>query len=367
MKLSPFVVLALISPASGSALAQAPANPPAPPPAAAAPAADPAEAAKLDIEETTHDFGRIGEGSVVKHSIKITNAGKKELDILELRPSCGCVHPTIRDKKKKFAPGESGFIDIEWEPNSKEGDKEYYVFLRTNDPTRPADFKLTVKAHTLAFVFSDASEGVNITGDRGSKLSKNIKIRGRAADFKATYGSVTCDAPVDMKIVGEPHEVTINGEKLRECDAVITVSDKAAPGRYTGEIFVRHNDARAKMLQIPFTMEVFGQLKVDPSTLNAGETTAGKPVGGTVVVKNSKGTPFKVLSAKYSPERVNAYAMDVTVEPGDKPDAWNIKVSGTAPVRRGRINGEIIVTTDLAEESTIRIPVFINVISSTIK
>ena len=359
-----FLSLAVVM-AAGSAWSQV--TPPPGPASDVKPASAPKDGtAKMDLDELVHDFGRIGEGSVVKHSIKFTNSGNAELVISELKPSCGCVQPTLRDKKRKYAPGESGYIDISWEPNSKEGDKEYYVFLRSNDPAKQsADFKLTVKAHTLAFVFSDSTDGVNLSGEHGQKLTKTLKIRGRAEDFKATYASITSEmeGKVDIKIVGEPRTIDLNGEKIREYDAVITASERLSPGRYTGQIYVRHSDKRAKMLEIPLTVDVQGVITSTPGTINAGDVVSGGMLSGSTEIKNSKGKAFKVVSAKFVPARITTFNMNVTTEPGATPDSWKVNIKGVAPSKHGRVDGEVVVTTDLPEEETVRIPVTMMVTS----
>jgi hypothetical protein len=59
-------------------------------------------------DNTTHDFGRIKQGTPVTHEFKFTNSGKTPLVITNVQASCGCTTPDW--SKEPVMPGGQGFI-----------------------------------------------------------------------------------------------------------------------------------------------------------------------------------------------------------------------------------------------------------------
>ncbi len=59
-------------------------------------------------DSTTHDFGKIKQGTPVTHEFKFTNTGKAPLIITNVQATCGCTTPNWT--KEEVMPGGSGFI-----------------------------------------------------------------------------------------------------------------------------------------------------------------------------------------------------------------------------------------------------------------
>jgi hypothetical protein len=76
-------------------------------PPAAAPAPK-AEAAVLEWDSQSHDFGKIKQGTPVTHEFKFTNKGKGTLVITNVTASCGCTTPAW--SKDPVPPGQQGFV-----------------------------------------------------------------------------------------------------------------------------------------------------------------------------------------------------------------------------------------------------------------
>lgn len=67
--------------------------------------------AELNVEISTHDFGKVNKGETVKHTFRVQNTGSKELNIRKIISSCGC---TIADfNYNPIAPGEYGKVTVE--------------------------------------------------------------------------------------------------------------------------------------------------------------------------------------------------------------------------------------------------------------
>ncbi|MCE7865142.1 MAG: DUF1573 domain-containing protein [Bacteroidetes bacterium CHB5] len=67
-----------------------------------------ADVAVFTWDNTTHDFGKVKQGTPVTHEFKFTNTGKVPLVITNVQASCGCTTPAWT--KEPVMPGGQGFI-----------------------------------------------------------------------------------------------------------------------------------------------------------------------------------------------------------------------------------------------------------------
>lgn len=89
----------------------------------------------IEFKETSHNFGKIIEGSKVDYTFSFTNKGKKTLEIKDVRTSCGCTAALISEKS--IAPGKSGTIKIEFDSADRMGKQSKTIVVVSNDPGEP--------------------------------------------------------------------------------------------------------------------------------------------------------------------------------------------------------------------------------------
>jgi len=83
------------------------------------------------MTEMSFDFEEIKEGSVIEHSFTVINKGASTLEIMNVKPDCGC---TTSEFDKKNLPGKEGRITFKVDTKGfKEGIKKNIRVL-TNDP-----------------------------------------------------------------------------------------------------------------------------------------------------------------------------------------------------------------------------------------
>jgi Protein of unknown function (DUF1573) len=106
----------------------------------------------ISFRETTHDFGSIKDGEVVKHTFTFTNTGKSPLVIESATSTCGCTVPEV--PKAPIAPGAEGKIEVQFNSAGKGGTQQMKVIsIKAN--TQPAETQVNIKANVLA------AEGAN--------------------------------------------------------------------------------------------------------------------------------------------------------------------------------------------------------------
>ena len=98
-----------------------------------------ANSQELKFNEREFDFGEIKEmDGKVSHKFVFTNNSKKSIQILTVKPSCGCTTPDW--SKKEVKPGEEGFIVAEYNPKGRPGVFRKSLSVVTSDNKRSVIF-----------------------------------------------------------------------------------------------------------------------------------------------------------------------------------------------------------------------------------
>ncbi|MBI2619576.1 MAG: DUF1573 domain-containing protein [Ignavibacteriales bacterium] len=87
---------------------------------------------KLAVTDQEVNLGTVYNGGIVKAKVKLQNTGKETLKILGIRTSCGCT--TVKHPKSELAPGESDFVEVEFNSSGFRGKAVKYIGIETNDP-----------------------------------------------------------------------------------------------------------------------------------------------------------------------------------------------------------------------------------------
>lgn len=112
-----------------------------------------ADAPAITFKETTHDFGTIKEGEVVRHSFEFTNTGQSPLVIESASSTCGCTVPN--PPKEPIMPGQTSKIEVEFNSAGKGGTQQMKtIMVKAN--TQPEITQVNIKANVTA---GDATMG----------------------------------------------------------------------------------------------------------------------------------------------------------------------------------------------------------------
>jgi hypothetical protein len=78
------------------------------------------------------DFGDIQQGTKSEYTFELSNKGKRDLLIRNIRASCGCT--TVNPEKSIVAPGEKVPVKVQFDSTGKKGRQSKTVTVITNDP-----------------------------------------------------------------------------------------------------------------------------------------------------------------------------------------------------------------------------------------
>lgn len=94
-----------------------------------------ANAPVATFSEETHDFGMMKQGDKKEYTFTLSNSGKSDLIIRNVRSSCGCT--AVAPATKVIAAGESAPIKVTFDSRGKRGRQSKTITVITNDPKNP--------------------------------------------------------------------------------------------------------------------------------------------------------------------------------------------------------------------------------------
>ena len=89
----------------------------------------------LKFDKYQHNFGRVTEGEVVEWNVGFKNVGNKQLNIKDVKSSCGCTAAVLSNKSLK--PGENGELNIKFDTKDRSGKITRTVTVLSDDPEQP--------------------------------------------------------------------------------------------------------------------------------------------------------------------------------------------------------------------------------------
>ncbi len=117
-------------------------------PEVAAPAPAKAAGAVIEVRETTQNAGAVEQGTLLKYRFKVANRGRADLELTQVKPSCGC---TVPKWDRVIAPGKKGVIEAEVSTTAFGGAIAKHLTVISNDPAHP-QLDLTLTARIIPLV-----------------------------------------------------------------------------------------------------------------------------------------------------------------------------------------------------------------------
>jgi hypothetical protein len=102
----------------------------------------------IEVLETKQDGGVVEEGAVVPYRFTVANRGAADLEIKQVRPSCGC---TITRWERVIKPGEKSVVEASMNTMYFHGAVAKHLAIISSDPDRP-QMELTITARVTPLV-----------------------------------------------------------------------------------------------------------------------------------------------------------------------------------------------------------------------
>ena len=284
-----------------------------------------------------------------------------------MQSSCGCTAGDL--EQTEYAPGESGKIDVTFNPKGKKGEQRRQLTVYSNDSSG-REIVLMVTGHVTQLVAVDPGVLSMGTVPKGQTATKYITVTGRTPDFAVTRATPGDLEVFSVKVLGtevieEPAPVAAPGrdganapkpDTLRRTTLEVTLSEDARIGRIDDRITIRTNDPRRPIVTAQVIANVMGDLSVTPPRISIGRPELGDTMSREFTVASRSGEPFEIKDIRFAdgPLRIKFDARPVDPE---NPNTYKIRMDSTAARVHPRLRQDIVITTDVRGEEQIMVPV----------
>ena len=129
---------------------------------------------RAQFDATTFNFGRVKSGDVVRHDFVFTNTGSATLQVLEVKPGCGCTTAGAWDRTVE--PGKTGKIPLQFNSTGFGGPVSKSATVTCNDATR-SNLALTISGTVWKPIDVSPSMAMfNFSADSQTNQSRVVRI-----------------------------------------------------------------------------------------------------------------------------------------------------------------------------------------------
>ena len=320
----------------------------------------------FELETPVIDFGRILDDETVSGTIRFRNTGNATLSVPSVNSTCGCTVTQL--PKNDFEPGESVELTVSFDPRGKNpGPHEQTVTFRTNDRSNPA-VSVKVRAHVRPLI---ALSQPQVTLGRVIKHTRKetlVSLTGMKADFEAFHVTLVGDGAkhFSVEVLGTD-PVEQDGEMVSRTDLLVSLLDTAPPGRLQAMAAIRTNDDRRKLVTLPMTAHIQGDVLTNPSRMSLGTLAVGRDLQEVVEIRHGRNEAFTITGVELrplQPRNIPPMPIEFEIEPLDETAAANGKPADGYRVRlimpgaeeAGRIRGNLVFMTDVPLEEEVMLP-----------
>lgn len=316
---------------------------------------------KIVFTSQVIDFGIISDDRKTDGEFTFTNTGSGPLEIIKATGSCGCTVPALA--KNTYAPGESGTIKVQFDPNHKRGPQTTTVTVTTNDESARS-VNLTVKSDVRPMVMADPQ--VLSLGEvkKGDARKMTVMVTSRKPDITIMGATPTTSSLQATVLPGV--EAQVNGETVWKFPIEVSVVPSAPVGPLNASVAVRTNEA-GRIMNFTVQGEVLGDVAVNPARVQLQGITPGQALASTVMLKSRNGKAFKITGVDEAPANpavgkifTTLDVKEIPAKDGDSASlpSFLITLGGVAPANGGSVSGYILVRTDLEDEKEIKVPYY---------
>ncbi len=329
----------------------------------------------IKFESTTFDFATIKEEKGVATCVfKFKNIGKQEVQVLSVRPSCGC--STTEYTKESIKPGGSGVVKVTYDPANRPGVFNKSIAVTTNDPAAP-NVTLFIKGNVLPKpktkeqLFPVQQGNLRFLTNH---LSFNLTDNETKVDTLKFYNAG--NTKIELKFLNLPAFVTILSPSVIKVNAgaesKIIVKYEAAKRNEIGFVYdkftINTNDS-AQLEKIVYLSanisEDFSKLtpeqlanapmlSIDKEEFDFGRVLVGEVVDHYYVLKNEGKSKLVIRKVKASCGCTATQPEQMEIEPGR---STRIKASFNSAGRVGQQHKTITVITNDPRRSNITLTI----------
>ena len=311
------------------------------------------EAPQAVVPQSVIDVGRVPKGQDIDHTFEILNEGSAPLEIVRVKPTCGC---TVVDYDKVIGPGESGSLEAKVVTSEFRGPIAKSIRVFTNDTDNP-EISLVVKADVRAQI--DVSPG----------YARFVVVQGEEYGTREQIIWSPDHDLLEITRVESPFDyVEVSYRKLERGDSDyrsgsnrwqvdVTLDDDAPIGPMADYIRIATNHPRQKIVRIPVSGIVRPILAVTPQVADFGRRDPSVEHEATLEIKNLGNMAVELANAS-----TDIAGLEAEVESVEAGRLFNVVLKLQAGMPKGRFRGKVTVQTNSPKQPVLEIDVTGNVI-----
>jgi len=232
---------------------------------------------RIQFAEQTHDFGKIDVGAVAKHEFVFTNVGSAALEILSVRPGCGCTTAGAWDRVVE--PGKTGRIPLAFNSTGFSGAVAKSAMVACNDATR-SNVVLQIKGTIWRPIdISPQSAYFNLSSEAPTNETRVVRIVNNL-DTPLTLSDPACTNDVfraELKTV----------KPGKEFELAVTVQPPFAGTFVHASITLKTSATNTPVLSVPAYANVRPAITVLPSVITLPEGPLTNSVRPSVTIRST--------------------------------------------------------------------------------
>ncbi len=290
------------------------------------------------FEEREHNFGTVARGADTVYRFPVKNLYKQDVELVNVRSSCGCTSPSI--EKSIIKTGEIGYIVASFNTRTFTGmhGATLTVEAKWNDRGvwRRGETQLRVNGNIRGDVVFKPGAIRFDSIDQGSPSEQKVEV---------TYAGRPDWKIVDVRGASDDLEVELAQRQRNSGRAayeiVVRLKDTASAGYINDNLILVTNDERNPRIPIHVSGRVVPAISVAPESVLLGDVVFGNQVSKKVIVRGKK--PFRIVSIKCDED---SFQFNVDDQPKER---HVVEIVFDAKKDVGTVKQLIRITTDLGE------------------
>ena len=315
---------------------------------------EPGAVPPLAVDEPVHDFGTLVKGDTVSHAFVLRNIGEEPVNVIFVRPSCGC---TIAEFDKVIPPGGEGRVTAALDTMMVTGKASSALEVFAEGSETPlATLELRAEVIPKLLAHPGYARWIYVQHEEEGTISNTVY-----SNDGAQFEVVSVESPMPAIHVsfgpaeGEEVSPRVTGSQWA---VKATLESEAPVGAITGFLTVHTTHPRQKVMEIPVSGFVRPTVFVDPQEGDFGTLKIREPRRMVYRVRNFATEPIAVTGAATDVPGISA-----KVEPVEEGRRYNVVLElDPAAMAEGPFSGELRLKTDSEKVPTVTVDLSGNLI-----
>lgn len=311
----------------------------------------------LQFDSMTHDWGRQTDVAPLKHTFKFTNISDQTVTIRSVTATCGCTVPQLT--KKIYAPGETGEIEVSFNPKNRRGPQSKQVTI-TFDGDTYAPMRLDLSSHILPMLWVEPNRVLFQDNYKGTGGTQQVVVTARNPDFEIT-SMEGMEQYFSAKVIGS-EVAEEDGDQVRKITLEVTLDKEAPIGSHNTQLIFKSNEPSWPEFKIFATAIVVGELKADPPSALIRTQQPNTPFESLAIIETRNSKEFEIDSVDWTIDGGQDLSLVVDWEDYSSTrgrPTYLLRISGVTPPNTGQVRATIKVKAKIAGMEDEEIPVVI--------